>query len=192
MLEILGFAFDLKIALMTSLVVFVQGLASYYEGTLLPTSRCKPMIAFLYHCGASWADGLVLPAFNGLVWPHLHPSTLLVSAVAMPCLLMTHIGHRSWYRRSETGHMWPTYTSGIWYRDMGLAGWTHYFFMVLQSTIMGLYVFTPMPHKVVWAIAVVMIPFIVLAGIQPRWYLTGKLVNSDTPTVLITTLVKLR
>lgn len=175
------------IVFLTFLIVAIEGFYAWMEGTLTPKSWSKPTISFFSH-GGMWADGLICPLINGLVWNHLVGlSFWLVFGVTLACGAATFAFHAMWGAdKKTTGHMWPAHPTGSWIRDMGRAGWIHFLYMIPQFAILMLYIVNPMPASVVVMVTVLMHGFIFLAQVQPGWYLLGTPFHRDTIVAAVT------
>lgn len=178
--------FSLTFYLVTIIVVSVEGFFSILEGTFSRLQNRNPPVrlTFLWHWGVSIGDWIILPIFNGIIFSRLDFSRM----VKIPFInfqfsqwlffpvaaVITWYCHKAWWPSSEKAlnFMCPNWKrSGkdrnFWYRDMTIAGWIHFVFMIVEVAVIAGYIFTPMPKEVVWRTFFIFLAFIPLGVIEP-------------------------
>ncbi|MCX6927749.1 MAG: hypothetical protein NT154_31740 [Verrucomicrobia bacterium] len=166
--------FSFPAFLVTAATVVVSAIASLMEGTF--TSK-KVTMGFVNH-GGMWSDLAIMSMVAGLCFPHfLRNKYLGVLSLCVACIT-TVIAHVKWAEGFKadgiTGHMFPTHHTGVWYRDMSLAGWSHVGVMVLLLAGVIMYAASPTPPGVVVIVSLLLTVHIFIGCVQPGWYCTRK------------------
>jgi hypothetical protein len=167
--------FSLPAFIVTVAVVIISGVASFIEGTL---TNKKVTMGFLNH-GGMWGDLIIMSVVTGLAFPYFVRSRILVLSSLFIALVVTIIAHVQWAKSFRhdgiTGHMFPTYETGIWYLDISGAGWMHVLLMAMLLMVILMYAVSPLPVNVLVAVSLLLTAHVFLATVQPGWYCTGEL-----------------
>lgn len=170
---------------LTMLAVIVQAVLSALNGTLRPSSKQKPDIAFLQH-GGMWADFLIYPLINAAIWPYLEFDlwAILWGPLAISATVAM---HALWGNDQQTsGHMWPAHPHNEWYQNISLAGWVHVLFMTAEIFLLLNFVTSPTPNSVVLLVGLLLTIAWPLGVIQPCYIITDKWLDK---TALLTSIV---
>ena len=165
--------FSLTVALVTSAFVIFEGLLSWREGTLTRSGRANPQLPFLWH-GGMWADALILPVINALLWPNLvwHLGNASLSLVTGIVTAM--IAHWWWSRDLVRDPFWPAGRSRPWWKALKIVGWLHLGFFIAQIGSLTLAVQSHVSNEVVGRVSALFVVFILLAVVQPQLILRRK------------------
>jgi hypothetical protein len=160
--------------IVVSLVV-ISGFASYREGTLM---NKKVTMGFLNH-GGMWGDLILMSVVSGSIFPYFLWKRALIFFVAVSACAFSIIAHVKWARgfREEgiTGHMFPAYKNGTWYKDISNAGWMHVGVMSLLLSGTFMYAASPIPEPVILLVSVLLTAHVFLGTLQPGWFCSGEL-----------------
>ena len=138
-------------------------------------------MGFVNH-GGMWGDLLILPIAAASIIPRLdaraRSATLLLSLFAVAVGLSL-FAHAQWSAMGAilqtTDHVFPTHASGLWYRDISVAGWMHVAYMALQLAVFLGYIAVPMPREVILLVSGLLSVHLVIGQIEPGWYSTGEI-----------------
>lgn len=161
-------------------------LFSWIDGTLIANLKADPALklTFFRHWGVCIADALLLPIMNGLVWDHLvWEPWYRTASVFVVAVVVTWMCHRAWWpntKHAVYGLHFPTHyrslgNPSLWWRDLSAAGWSHIYFMAMQLTILGVFVFSPTPAPVVWWTAALLTAFPIVAVFEPSWVISRRI-----------------
>lgn len=168
-----------RLALMITLLFWsVESFISYQERTFW-RSQGRVQMTFL----RNWAISIGMPIFatvNYLVVPHLRPLIAWYIDIPIWMIISYFIVKQlywSWWKKDENiGHVYPDWSgsegegsSEYWRRDISIAGWTHFFYMVVQIAILGLFLFSPVEGVVVAAVGILLLIFIVIINLQAKY-----------------------
>ncbi len=148
---------------------------------------------FLHH-GGMHGDFFLLSIVNGLVSPYIKTYGLLLWGLAIS-LIVTLAIHATWEgamsKTNTTCHIFPSYQSGSWHKNMSEAGWLHVGYMTAQLAIIIVYIFSPMPEATVLTVSAILTVHVFLGTVQPGWYCSRKLwtAGNFAPPIICTTLI---
>jgi hypothetical protein len=156
-------------------VVFIEMLAAWKEKTFSRKQNSKINVYLLRHWGIVIGDLILLPIFNGLIIFYFNFSLSIYVIFAILSFLLTWIAHRLWWPswEYEFNFMTPNWEASRknpkhWYKDLTLAGWTHFLFMTAELVIIAGYIFSRVPSNIVWYSFFIFIIFIPVAFIKPE------------------------
>lgn len=163
--------FSVPAFLATVGAVLLSGVVAFWEGYL--TDK-RVTMGFLSH-GGMWGDLLLMSLVMALVVPNLIHDRIYVLPSLAFSLLITILAHAQWCRwmrlDATTGHMFPTHSAGRWYIDMSISGWMHLVFMTIMLGVLFVYVLSPMPIRVVVAVAILLSVHMLVGTLQPGLHL---------------------
>ncbi len=131
--------------------------------------------------GGSVGDMFIFPIINAIITPCLLHFDLWYMPGFLVSLMITLRCHKAWwpdpFDKNAQGFilmnnppLFPTphcYSKNYWYLAVTPAGWIHVFFMTCQITILGGYLFTPMPRSVINIVSLLLAVFLPLGVIEP-------------------------
>ncbi len=181
----------------TVLIVVIGGLVSYLEGTFSRKQGKKMHMAFLHNWAISFGDLALFPFINALIilWI-LGYRWYTYAACLCIGLVVTWIEHRAWWRHDENlGHVFANWNGASWMEDLTKAGWIHFIYMVLQVTVLALFVITPIKdQQTVLAVVYLFSLFLVVQNGQ-AFYIQGSLNKKvaifEAIAIIVVTAIKL-
>lgn len=177
------------------LYVVVSAIVSRIEGTFASDSVT---LGFVNH-GGMWGDFIILPIMIGIIVPQLPRPKIQWIPVAIALLvcsaILTVLIHVQWAvmgaAQGSTDHVFPSHRTGVWYRDMSLAGYLHLFYMSGVLALVFAYALAPMPRSTIHVVSGLLTIHLFLGQVQPAWYSTGTIWAAQTvvPTVITVLIV---
>jgi len=149
----------------------IEAFAASLDGAFSSNQNRHLRMPFLLNYAIS-VGTLLFMVINGFVVSQLQPLVtwyLDIPGWILISYFITNKLYKSWWKKEENlGHVYPSWfrsggVSKYWDRDISIAGWIHFFYMVFQIVILGLYLFSPMEKTTVLWVGIL---FALFLGIQ--------------------------
>ena len=165
--------------------VVLSGAVAWLEGNWVRRSGLS--MGFANH-GGMWGDLLLLPIANAVVAPYLTIGGWLPIAFGLSAAAAVLV-HIHWYRGHKTvhaaEHMWPSRRRRSWHGDLSWAGWLHVLYVAGELTLLAGFLGHASPVPVAVVVCAIFTVHVPLGLLQPRWYVTGRLVSLREQPLLL-------
>jgi len=159
-------------AIITVFTMLAEALLSIWEGTFSRRSGLRLRMPFLWNWAVSVGGLVILPIVNAIVISKLRWGLPLYIFSFLIGVFMTWALYFMWWVQGNEnkGHIlyWEIEKAARWTKNVTVAGWLHFFYMVIEIMILVIYINSPMSRSVVLTVSGLFLIYIVIVNVQAK------------------------